>query len=741
MTHHVMLAGLRPHPLGSYLAGLGLIRVLAEQADPRLTAAWTDDGLVLHTRTTEIAAWLAEEYRPTPVLSPWNEGSGFGAKDRTPREVLAALADHPSERLAAFRAALPVATEVARRYREQDAGWDKERAVRELRNRCPEPLLPWIDAGVVLADDQAYFPPLLGTGGNDGRLDYSTSFHQRLLDVLDPAPAAVRRSLAQARDLLDGSQHERLASAPVGQFDPAAAGGPASSPFGAANSVVNPWGFVLLVEGALLFAASAVRRHRHGAGRAAIPFTVRMSPDGSASGADEASRGEIWTPLWRQPYTLAEIRQLFTEARADWRGRPAQRAVEFYAATRTFGVTRGVDSFVRYGLHQRNGLAYVAIPIERVNVRERPEVRLAARLEDWAGQARRAAISGPVTGALRRFDTAHLAFARDGGAFPLARLLAAVTDLEQAVGRSRRARETVPVRVPPPADDFIALFARDAASAELRLAAGIASCATRPGADRDRRPARTMRQILLPIDPGRRWRDAPVVAGFGLRPLRHVLADVLAWRSRTAADETEPATGSGTRPLFRGVPTFRTGVPVPSEDLHAFAVPGRLDDDVLDLWLRACLALRWNGVSHAWQEQPGPPAGPPVPLLGLLHPFAAGLTPDRQADLPRLALSPDWATRLAAGQLPNVHTEAVRRLAQAGWRAVPAPAATLPSDRAADQGLAIAAALVPRCHRPQRVLRAHLARPAHPETDPQARPDTGARPDTDDDVATTEEMV
>src|SRR5690606_15161560 len=65
MTHQVLLAGLRPQPLGSYLAGLGLIRVLAEQADPQLTAAWDDDGLILHTHVPDIAAWLVEHYRPT----------------------------------------------------------------------------------------------------------------------------------------------------------------------------------------------------------------------------------------------------------------------------------------------------------------------------------------------------------------------------------------------------------------------------------------------------------------------------------------------------------------------------------------------------------------------------------------------------------------------------------------------------------------------------------------------------
>jgi CRISPR-associated protein Csx17 len=705
VTRHV-LTGLRPEPLGAYLVGLGLIRLLGEQADPSTAAAWSPDGLVIESTVDEIARWLVDGYVPTPVLSPWNEGSGFGAKDRTPKETLDALLSDSSPRLAPFRAAMPAASAAASAFRASSSlpkDQAKERAVREFRNRCPDALLPWIDASVVLAGDQAFFPPLLGTGGNDGRLDFSTNFHQRLLEVLDATPKGRARSLAYARDLLAGAETQRLVSAPVGQFDPAASGGRNSSPFGAADSVVNPWAYVLLIEGALLFAASAARRYQHAAGRAAMPFTVFASPDGSASGAArEASRGEVWTPVWTRACTLPEIRQLFGEARASWRGRPAQRAVEFYAATRTLGVARGVDSFVRYGLHQRNGLAFVAVPVERVEVRDNPEVRLVARIEDWASWVRRADTSMAVGGAVRRFDAAHLVYVRDGGAVALARLLAALTALEQAVGRSRRVRESVPVRAAPGARDFLHVLAA-AECPELRVAVGIASCATRPGLDPGRVPARSMRQLLLPVDPDGRWRDAPVVAGFGLRPLRRVLADVLAWRSRTAADEADQLT-------FRGVPTFRYGIPVPAGDLHAFA-SGRLDEAALDLWLRACLALAWQNVRGTWA------AGDQVPLvstLGMLHPLAEGLADQRaEADTPRLALNPDWAVRLAAGQVVSVHREAARRLRQAGWQAVPAP------PRSTVDGAALAAALVPRCRRPRQLMAQYFASPIRTEESPE----------------------
>jgi CRISPR-associated protein Csx17 len=686
-TSHT-LPGLRPEPLASYLAGLGLIRVVGERADPDVTATWTSDGLVVTTKVSDLAAWLADEYVPTPILSPWNNGSGFGRKDKEPLRVLNLLREHPSPRLGAFRDAIALGEKVVREAR--DKGWisdtpgggQKNRVVKEFRNRCPDELLAWIDAAIVLAGEDTFFPPLLGTGGNDGRLDFSTNFHQRLLEVIDQP-----NSLALAKDLLAGTEEQQLARAAVGQFDPAAAGGPGSSRFGAADSLVNPWGYILFVEGALLFAASAVRRNQFGAGRAAMPFTVIGSPDGSDSGASgEESRGEVWTPLWQRPLSIAEIRQLFAEARASWRGKPARRSVDFYAATRTLGVARGIDAFTRYGLQRRNGLAFAAVPLAHVKVREHAEVRLAADVEDWAGRFARDA-SGAVGEAVRRFQAAHLAYARDGSPLRLAQMLAELTSLEHAVGRSGRSRESAPVRYAPPATAFIAELAKQP-SPELRVAAGLASCATLPGPDPATNPRRTMRQLLLPVDPGDnkqpngRWRDSPVIPGFGTRPLPRVLADVLVWRCRTAPAERDAGN-------YRGVPAFRNGVAVPTADLHAFAAK-RLDMDLLSMYLRACLALNWRNTPSSWDQTT---AIVPVATLALLQPFAGGLRLGNGEDEPMLALNPDWAIRLTAGYVEPVHEEASLRLRRSGWEhVVPAPPGLKRSD-----GVMIAAALVPRC--------------------------------------------
>lgn len=697
-TKHV-LPGLRPEPLASYLAGLGLIRVLGEQADADATAAWTADGLTITTLVRDLAEWLANEYKPTPVLSPWNGGSGFGAKDKEPRRRLESLRANSSARLADLRSAIEVAEGVIEKARTE--GWitdsgvaAKDRVVLEFRNKCPDELLPWIDAAIVLADDGTFFPPLLGTGGNDGRLEFSTNFHQQLIELIGTSGTGRARSLAAARDLLAGTQTAPLAGVPIGQFDPGSAGGPGSSRFGSAGPLANPWIYVLVVEGSVLFAASAARKNQHAAGRAAMPFTVNPSPDGSATGADgEESRGEVWAPVWREDFALAEIKQLFAEARASWRGRPARRAVDFYGATRSLGVARGVDEFIRYGLQRRNGLAFAAVALDRITVAEKTAVRLAAQIEDWAARVSGSEASSGVAEASRVFEKTHLTFARDGSPGSLVRLLAALTNLEMAVGRSSRAKDAVPVRFTSAASDFLTCLG-ELASPELRIAIGIASCATQRAAER---PARTMRQILLPVDPDAGWRDAPIVPGLGTRPLADVLADVMVWRSRTATAEDNAA-------RHRGVPTFLTGIAVPAADLHALAAR-QLDDAALDLYLRACLALDWRNAEPGWAA-----ARPEVPVttLALLHPLAIGLRTGKPRgkpdDEPVPALAPDWAIRLASGQpaqVRRVHNEAVARLRQAGgWTAVPVTPDQLPPD-----GSCLAAALVPRCLAAISVLR------------------------------------
>jgi len=169
----------------------------------------------------------------------------------------------------------------------------------------------------------------------------------------------------------------------IGQFHPGGVGG-ANATQGdfEAKSRVNPWDFVLMVEGTLLLAGSVARRLAVDAvARAVFPFTVDSVAVGygSATSSEETSdgsRAELWLPLWDRPATLAEVSHLFAEGRAQLGRRQARNSIEFTLAANLLGVSRGVIAFVRYGFLKRNGLAFLATPLDRVLVTTRPICRL-----------------------------------------------------------------------------------------------------------------------------------------------------------------------------------------------------------------------------------------------------------------------------------------------------------------------------------------------------------------------------
>jgi CRISPR-associated protein Csx17 len=77
--HTHILEGCRPTPLASYLKALGILRLVAEQKDAHARGSWHADRF--HLRTTldreALLRFLLEEYRPTPIIAPWNGRAGF----------------------------------------------------------------------------------------------------------------------------------------------------------------------------------------------------------------------------------------------------------------------------------------------------------------------------------------------------------------------------------------------------------------------------------------------------------------------------------------------------------------------------------------------------------------------------------------------------------------------------------------------------------------------------------------
>ena len=376
---HPAAARLRPEPLASYLAGLGLIRVIGEQADPAATAAWTPDGLAITTTVADIAAWLAGQYVPTPVLSPWNNGSGFGAKDKEPLRALEQNAGTPPPRgLAEGR---DPAGSGGRRQGTR-AGLDCEGhggGQEPGQSGIPQPLpgrvLPWIDAAVVLAGETTIFPPLLGTGGNDGRLDFSTNFHQRLAGGLGTSAQERRRGrLGRPATCSPAPRPSSSPAPPSASSTPAGAGRPRVVALRRGSSLVNPG---VRTARRRSVAVRGERRPaepaRRGPGRrcrSRCPLTGRLG----SGAAGEESRGEVWAPVWtRELHTRR--RSGSCSPRRERRGTVVPPGAQSTSTPRPGPLAwrEGSTSSPAYGLQRRNGLAFTAVPLDRIDVREGPK--------------------------------------------------------------------------------------------------------------------------------------------------------------------------------------------------------------------------------------------------------------------------------------------------------------------------------------------------------------------------------
>lgn len=510
----LVLSGCAPIPLASYLKALGVFRLVAEQKDKKARGCWRDETFVLDTALTkeDLVRFFLDDYRPSPIISPWNGGSGFyfregksGEKDpATGKRIKTGVRNEPTaatrivsrfaatksnDRLALYRAVISQTQSALRALGCNEAPADdrKRGLVMQLRARLPEECLTWLDAAIALAGETLGFPPLLGSGGNDGNLDFSSNFMLRLADVIDPETGISKASArAPLEAALFGGAAAVVGEGAIGQFAPGAAGGPNAAAGFERGTLINSWDYILMLEGAVVFAASATRRlgARADSGSLSYPFTVRTTSAGGAGTAlsdENDARGEVWLPLWDRSAFLTEIRSLLSEGRATLGRRSAQDGLDFSRAVATLGVNRGVAAFQRFGLLQRSGKAYVAAPMGRVRVQHNPKANLLNDFDRgaWLSSFRRFARSANAPARLQslalRLDEAIFAMTQGASPRAVQRVLAAVGEAASYLASSPKARDPKEGRQRPPPRLSRAWFeaAKDD-SVEFRIAAALA---------------------------------------------------------------------------------------------------------------------------------------------------------------------------------------------------------------------------------------------------------------------------
>lgn len=523
MINEIVLNSCNPTPLASYLKALAVLRLVAEAGDEGggdsdATGFWCDDVFVLRTRLTadDLRVFFLERYQPTPLIAAWNGGSGFyfqeeklnekdpatGKKTKTgvrnqeteATRAVAALIASSASRFAPYRESLSVARSVVKSFgllkaqANTPADKQKDRFIQALRNLSSDKALSALDCVVVLAGEEASFPPLLGTGGNDGNLDFTNNFMQRLGDLFEFETGATKSVAARCLEAAIFARTDNLQSGvSVGQFSPGGAGGPNATSGFEGSASVNAWDFILMLEGAMLFAASAVRRlESSDPSILSAPFTVyeRLGSSGAASAADDTdSRHEVWMPLWNRPCSLDEVRALLSEGRVAINGRMARDGLDFARAVSQLGVDRGIHGFQRYGILKRQGKNHLAVPLNRIRVKRNPDADLITDLErhNWLGAVQRYARDDNAPNALRsaarQLDTALFALTQQASRDALQAVLRHIGRIEAALNTSPKSREAV--RSPVPRLSVAWAIKANDDSAEFRIAAALAGLSLR----------------------------------------------------------------------------------------------------------------------------------------------------------------------------------------------------------------------------------------------------------------------
>lgn len=468
------LDGCTAIPLSSYLKALGVLRLITEQGKDEHARGWWDGwGFRLMTCLSkeDLERFFVEEYCPTPILSPWNRGSGFYSEAD---EAVQKLMETTDVRLTELRQvffeskrmveklievdavirSIKDCTKTGKAFQseeqreklrgssifaEQRAYWQQQGMAGEVklldelvrdrvapdRKRADQikgataykklldaaekefgrkkqelipacfrswrgPAMKWLRAAVVLQDSgEAFYPALFGSGGNDGRLDFAYNFLQRVLWLTGGGQDRLTESRELLRSALFGGHCDGLIDAKIGMYNPVYAGGANCTTGATGEAQINPWEFVLALEGALLLRPSVTRRLLSGEGVAAAPFQVDSEGIGYASAGDEKARGEQWMPLWSAPSLLSEVESFLAEGRLQAGRRTAGQPLEVAQAISRVGVTRGVSHFVRYGYLERNGQSTLAVPLGQFEVRSSVRARLSDDLMGWMERLRR----------------------------------------------------------------------------------------------------------------------------------------------------------------------------------------------------------------------------------------------------------------------------------------------------------------------------------------------------------------
>ena len=739
-AHVVELPGCRPEPLMSYLKALGVLRIVSEQLDPMAAGYWQNNCFVLQTSAIHalnnpqvLIDFFTRDYRPTPILAPWNGGCGFYKKwdpkecifksreavravEKIERSTSLSFKPYRKQIICAKQALESLADNVdleskcdairKQGYRNNwsegkiksetnkylDGGLlfeigdnqkridkaNKDGLVRLIRNKVlDDEALRWLDAAMVLLtghEKNRIESPLLGSGGNIGNSEFSARYMQLMMEVLslsqsDPVPSNCEPLL---RASLFDNRVTSLLNVAVDQFNPGMAGGANMGQGMVAKPLLNPWDYILMVEGSLLLVGAATRRLDAKDTRSSFPFAVDSCPVFFGSAGQDKTRGELWLPLWDRPCSLKELAVLLAEGRAETGARRATNAVEFARAIAALGVDRGITKFVRLQFQQRLGDNYLASVLGHMNVKNRENVYLLNQLDSWIEQYRRSCSAKETPSrfraALRRIEAKIFDYCRYGDSSDLLGVLIALgmAERELAVTGGHRGGKQICRPIQNLSVDWI--NATNDGSAEFEIALSLAGLQHGPDFQ-GKESIPPLRTNLEPVQKGKSW-------------VWDKVDRAVVWKAGGLAENLVAVLER--RLLGGGAPSidFHHGIRI--QTVGRFIAGDTNDRRIEDLLWALTLIRTAKGRNVQFTSSGFPPPFPrafallkPLFLPRPIH-FYKGRWQytEPRSDAVRIQPEPRVLPLLRAERVPEACEIAVRRLLVSGLKPMPSPAAS-----------------------------------------------------------------
>lgn len=538
-SYEVELRGCTPDPLMAYLKALGLFRLVSEQKDSSARTWWQNDSFFLRSALDRegLVEFFLNEYRPTPIASPWNNRykTGVLKGDKAGLDVILAS---PDRRFSDYACTILLTKQIIEKEEE------KERILKRCRTLLSDKALEWTDAVFVLTTGRPKYPPLTSNGGTLGTSssgDISMNFAKNLVSALGLGKPQRKDSDLSALNWIETSLFGGISPAlknPGGQFNPGGWGPNSTNGF-EGDSLINPWDFVLMVEGMLAFAGAPARRlSPESQNKAVSPFTVDMSAAGystpTSSEYGSSARAEFWAPLWERPTTMKEFLHVAMEGRAQLGRRQASNGVGFVRAIAGLGVERGISSFQRFGFLQRTGIDGVfAAAIGKFVTQEQPVANVLFDLDRWLDRLRSQARGNKAPAGLglmlSQLDNAIFDFCQRGQPEDLQNVLIAVGHAERWLSKSSLSKDSDRGAGIRPLDRLSQSWVRHAndRSSAFRLARAMASILDESGREEKKVRIGAVRENMFPVDTENRaaWkRDSNSFVWTAGDPLDNMLA-------------------------------------------------------------------------------------------------------------------------------------------------------------------------------------------------------------------------